>query len=137
MLILGGISLAAAASLAAWALTDSIVFFFGPTELMAKEASGEVTPQRRLRVGGMIVEGTLRDEDGVVKFRVTDFENEIPVSFKGIRPDLIIEGQGAVAEGYFQDGQFRAVHLLAKHDEKYIPREVQDILKDDKVLKAA
>ena len=132
LLVLGGVALAMSTILVSLAMRDSIVFFFGPSELLAKEAAGEITPARRLRVGGMVVEGSLvRGEGETIRFDVTDFEETVKVSFTGIPPSLFKEGEGVVAEGSFVDGMFVASEVLAKHDEKYVPREVKDILKDD------
>ena len=131
LLVLGGVALTLSTVLVSVAMRDSIVFFFGPTELMAKEAEGEVTADRRLRVGGMVVEGSLvRGESETVTFRVTDTESEVEVSYTGVLPDLFAEGQGVVAEGFYRAGAFRADTVLAKHDEKYMPREVSDAIKD-------
>ncbi len=125
LLVFGGVALALSTVLVSLAMRDSIVFFFGPSELMAKEASGEIGADRRLRVGGMVLEGSVeRGTSETVRFTVTDMKNEVDVSYKGVLPDLFAEGQGVVAEGYFEEGHFRAVSVLAKHDEKYMPREV-------------
>jgi len=125
LLVFGGVALALSTVLVSLAMRDSIVFFFGPTELMAKEADGEIAADRRLRVGGMVVEGSLvRGTSETVTFSVTDMNSVVDVAYKGVLPDLFAEGQGVVAEGYFERGNFRAVSVLAKHDEKYMPREV-------------
>lgn len=130
VLVFGAVALALSTILVSLAMRDSIVFFFGPTELMAKEADGEIGPERRLRVGGMVVEESVVRGDGeTVRFRVTDMESEVDVTYTGILPDLFAEGQGVVAEGYFENGRFRAETVLAKHDEKYMPREVEDAIK--------
>lgn len=129
LLVFGGIALALSTILVSLAMRDSIVFFFGPTELMAKEAGGEIGPDRRLRVGGMVVEGSKRQDGNTILFRVTDLESEVDVSYTGILPDLFAEGQGVVAEGYYADGAFKAESVLAKHDEKYMPREIEDAIK--------
>jgi cytochrome c-type biogenesis protein CcmE len=114
------------------AMRDSIVFFFGPSELMEKEAAGEIAPSRRLRVGGMVVEGSVvRGQGETVTFEVTDMENVVEVAYTGILPDLFAEGQGVVAEGSYAQGKFTAATVLAKHDEKYMPREVKDIMKHE------
>lgn len=125
MLVFGGVALAMSTVLVSLAMRDSIVFFFGPSELMAREAEGEIAADRRLRVGGMVVEGSLvRGAGETVTFAVTDMNATVDVAYKGVLPDLFAEGQGVVAEGYFEQGRFRAVSVLAKHDEKYMPREV-------------
>ncbi|MBN9061297.1 MAG: cytochrome c biogenesis protein CcmE [Rhizobiales bacterium 65-9] len=119
--------LAAAAALVLTALRDSIVFFHPPTEIVEKA----IAPGSRLRVGGLVKEGSLvRGEGRSVRFVVTDTKTDLPVSYAGILPDLFREGQGVVAEGVLQaDHSFRADSVLAKHDEKYMPREVADALK--------
>ncbi len=136
LLVFGAVALAMSTMLVSLAMRDSIVFFFGPTELMAKEAEGGVGSDRRLRVGGMVVEGSVTRGSGeVVTFSVTDMKSQIDVAYEGILPDLFAEGQGVVAEGYFREGRFRAETVLAKHDEKYMPREVTDALDAAATLK--
>lgn len=132
MLVFGGVALTMSTILVSVAMRDSIVFFFGPSELLAKQEAGEITPERRLRVGGMVVEGSLiRGEGETIRFDVTDFEETVKVTFTGIPPSLFKEGEGVVAEGSYVNGLFVASEVLAKHDEKYVPREVKDILKND------
>jgi len=106
-------------------LHDHLLFFMTPTDVLAKNPS---TP---IRLGGLVVEGSLhRHDDNLrIAFQVTDHESTIPVSYRGILPDLFREGQGVVAEGAWREGVFQATHLLAKHDEKYMPREVAEALK--------
>jgi len=126
MLVLGGVLLAASALLVSFAFRDAIVFFFSPTELMAEQRR----PDQLLRVGGLVVAGSLRRGEGETStFEVTDGNGVVPVSFKGVLPDLFAEGQGVVAEGYLRDGAFHATEVLAKHDENYMPKEVVDALK--------
>lgn len=110
-----------AAVLVSVAFKDSIAFFVTPTELLAEPR----TPEQRLRIGGMVVEGSL-NKGAINVFRITDFENEIEVRFEGVLPDLIKAGQGAVADGRVVDGVFIAEEVLAKHDEKYMPAEIDD-----------
>jgi len=109
------------------ALRDNIVFFYSPSELALK------APQagQRLRVGGLVKQGSLKREGGqTVRFALTDTKQEIEVTFTGILPDLFREGQGVVAEGAIgRDSVFRADTILAKHDERYMPKEVSDALK--------
>ena len=126
---LGLLLLGVAAALVLTAFEDSIVFFFSPSEVLAKEA--ELTPQRRLRIGGLVEEGSVAKADGgaVTTFRVTDLAATVPVAFRGILPDLFREGQGIVAEGTWRDGVFQASEVLAKHDENYMPPEVAEALK--------
>lgn len=117
---LAGLGIAAALVLSAF--QKNLVFFFSPTQVVAKEAP----VNRTFRVGGLVEQGTLkRDNDGLtVRFKVTDTSNSIPVVFKGIIPDLFKEGRGCVAEGRIgSDGVFYADKVLAKHDENYMPPE--------------
>ncbi len=106
-------------------LNDHLLFFMMPTDVLAKK------PTTPIRLGGLVVGGSLNRHDGnlLMTFQVTDDKHTIPVSYKGILPDLFREGQGVVAEGVWRDGVFQATHLLAKHDEKYMPREVAEALK--------
>lgn len=120
----GGALMAAAAVLVSIAFKDTIAFFVTPTELAAQHRG----PEERLRIGGMVVPGSLV-KGAVNTFRLTDFETEIDVRFEGVLPDLIKDGQGAVADGRLVDGVFVASEVLAKHDEKYMPPAVEDTLK--------
>lgn len=106
-------------------LNDHLLFFMTPTDVLAKN------PTTTIRLGGLVVEGSFHrhDENLSVTFQVTDDLNAILVSYRGILPDLFREGQGVVAEGIWVNGIFQATHLLAKHDEKYMPREVAEALK--------
>lgn len=126
MLAFGAVLLAASALLVSFAFRDAIVFFFSPTELMAEQRR----PDQRLRVGGLVEEGSLRRGEGETsRFVVTDGNSTIAVIYTGVLPDLFAEGQGVVAEGYLRGGTFEAVEVLAKHDETYMPKEVSDALK--------
>jgi cytochrome c-type biogenesis protein CcmE len=120
------IILSLAAALALSALRDSIVFFVTPSELAAKPiASGS-----RFRLGGLVEQGSIVKDGLTVRFRVTDGGANLPVSYHGLLPDLFREGQGVVAEGKLDGtGVFVADTVLAKHDERYMPREVADALK--------
>lgn len=114
--------------LVAFAFKDNLVFFLTPTDVMAGKAKGAT----KLRIGGMVENGSLkRLEDGLtVSFEVTDFSHSIPVTYTGLLPNLFKEGQGVIAEGAFEEnGKFKAKTILAKHDEKYVPRELQDTMK--------
>lgn len=118
--------LAAAAFLALRAFKDSIVFFYSPSEVVEKQP----TPDRRLRMGGLVEAGSVeRGAEATVRFRVTDLAKTVPVTYRGILPDLFREGQGVVAEGHFRDGGFVADEVLAKHNEAYMPPEVAEALK--------
>ncbi len=122
-----GAVLVLAAALVAYALRDSIVFFYGPTEIVEKG----LQPGTRLRLGGLVGEGSVARTGGQhVTFTVTDAKTTMTVSYTGLLPDLFREGQGVVTEGVLEGpGRFRADSVLAKHDENYMPREVADALK--------
>ncbi|MGE5162898.1 MAG: cytochrome c maturation protein CcmE [Sphingobacteriales bacterium] len=119
--------LAIAAALVLSALRDSIVFFNSPTDVVERQ----ITPGTRMRVGGLVKPGSLhRGDNLLVRFAVTDGKADIAVHYQGIVPDLFREGQGVVAEGRLEaGGTFAADTVLAKHDERYMPREVVDALK--------
>ena len=119
--------LAIAAALVLGALRDSIVFFNSPTEVAEKI----IPPGTRMRIGGLVKPGSLQRGDNLqVSFAVTDGKTDIAVRYQGIVPDLFREGQGVVAEGRLESGQVLAADtVLAKHDERYMPREVVDALK--------
>ena len=122
-----------AAALVLMAFEENIVFFYSPTELSRKLEQQLITPDRRLRIGGLVEEGSVgREDDGVtITFRVTDTVEVVPVRFRGLLPDLFREGQGVVAEGNMgSDGTFIATEVLAKHDETYMPKEVAEALKE-------
>ncbi len=126
LLAAGAVMISGATALAVVGFRESIVFFVPPTEMLAKNPA----PTQRLRVGGMVVEGTVvRGEGKQISFTVTDYETEVNIAFTGVLPDLFREGQGIVAEGYWRDGRFVAEEVLAKHDEKYMPKNVADTLK--------
>ncbi|MDQ0324505.1 cytochrome c-type biogenesis protein CcmE [Rhodopseudomonas julia] len=128
-----GLVLASAVGLVAYALNDQIVFFYAPSELAEKQ----VAPGARIRLGGLVAEGSVkREKDGEVFFSITDTAKVVPVMYRGILPDLFREGQGVVAEGRMEpDGSFHADSVLAKHDENYMPREVADSLKSQGLWK--
>jgi len=117
----------AAAGLALYALSDSIVFFYSPTEVAQKA----VAAGARMRIGGMVKTGSVvKSADQNVAFVLTDGAHDLKVAYQGFLPDLFREGQGVVAEGVLAaPGQIRADTILAKHDERYMPREVVDALK--------
>ena len=115
-----------AAALVLTAFEDSIVFFHSPTDI----AEGKVKIDRRVRLGGLVEEGSVtKQPDAVTAFRITDGANVIEVTYKGILPDLFREGQGVVTEGRLMGSLFVAEEVLAKHDENYMPPEVADALK--------
>ena len=127
--ILGGLAiLGIAAALVLNAFQSSLVFFFTPTQIAAREA-----PQGRpFRVGGLVEAGSLQREPNslTVRFRVTDTAQTIPVTYTGMLPDLFKEGKGVVAQGTLgSDGVFHASEVLAKHDENYMPPAAADAVK--------
>jgi cytochrome c-type biogenesis protein CcmE len=121
LVLLGG-----ASGLVLFALSDSVAFFVTPSDI----ATGKVEADKRFRLGGLVVDGSVERHDGTVRFRLTDQANEVPVRYRGILPDLFREGQGIVAQGVLgEDGVFAASEVLAKHDENYMPPEVAEALK--------
>src|SRR5215475_7079797 len=133
---IGLVLLGSATALVLSAFQDSLVFFYSPTDLLAKAsgpggALGGVAG-RDVRLGGLVEKGSVvKESDGITtRFRVTDLKKSLAVAYKGVLPDLFREGQGVVVEGsLLPDGSFRAVEVLAKHDEKYMPPEVAKALK--------
>ncbi|MBV9558815.1 MAG: cytochrome c maturation protein CcmE [Pseudolabrys sp.] len=119
--------LALAAALVLSALRQSIVFFNSPSDVVEQK----VSPGKRMRLGGLVKPGSVvKGDDLRISFVVSDGKSEIPVGYQGIVPDLFREGQGVVVEGVLQPtGSFKADSVLAKHDERYMPREVADALK--------
>ncbi|TCO77798.1 cytochrome c maturation protein CcmE [Chromatocurvus halotolerans] len=116
-----------AIGLAAYALRGNINLFYPPVDVMA----GLAPVDRPIRVGGMVVDGSVErsSETLEVRFLVTDYEAVVPVVYVGILPDLFAEGEGAVAAGTLNaDGVLQATEVLAKHDENYMPPEVADAL---------
>ena len=119
---LGLVVLGVATVLVLNAFNKNLVFFFTPTMV----ANGEAPKGQSFRIGGMVEDGSLkRENDGLtVHFVVTDTAKRVPVTYKGILPDLFKEGKGAVAQGQLSgDGTFVASEVLAKHDENYMPPE--------------
>ena len=120
--------LAVAVGLVLNAFQSNLVFFFTPSQI----AANEVPHGRAFRVGGLVEEKSLKREgDGLtVHFNVTDTAKTVPVTYKGILPDLFKEGKGVVAQGKIgPDGVFHATEVLAKHDENYMPPEAADAVK--------
>ena len=110
-------------------LNKNILYFKSPTEI---KNSQDVDFNKKLRVGGMVKKNTLKISEEEIKFIITDFKNEIKVSFRGTVPNLFSEGKGVVAEGKLQDKKFFiADRILAKHDENYMPPELKKIMKED------
>jgi len=128
LLVTGGLAaLAVATAFVLYAFNQNIVFFFTPSQVVAKEAP----VGRAFRIGGLVEPGSVkRDADGVtVRFVVTDSVKQVAVMYKGPLPDLFREGKGVVTQGRLgEDGLFRASEVLAKHDENYMPPEAQHAL---------
>jgi cytochrome c-type biogenesis protein CcmE len=126
LVVIALVAMVGAALLAAWALRNQASYFYVPSDV----AASPPTPGQEIRLGGMVERGSLKTRaDGVtVDFIVGDGKARVPVTFTGIVPDLFVEGSGVVAEGAMRpDGTFAASNLLAKHDENYMPRELEDM----------
>ncbi len=111
-------------------MNENILFYYSPTQV----AAGEPPENRRFRVGGLVVNGSVERAPGDIEvaFVLTDNQQTVPVVFSGILPDLFREGQGIIAHGEFDpaSGSFVADEVLAKHDENYMPPEVAASLKE-------
>jgi cytochrome c-type biogenesis protein CcmE len=118
---------AVAAALVVVALQDNVLFFYSPSDIAARPPEAG----RTIRVGGLVEPGSIKRGAGLeIAFGVTDGKHTVPVRYAGVLPDLFREGQGVVALGSVgQGGVFTATEILAKHDERYMPREVVDALK--------
>jgi cytochrome c-type biogenesis protein CcmE len=108
------------------AFQSNLVFFYSPSQIVAKEAP----VGRTFRLGGLVLEGSVKREGVAVRFEVTDTATTVPVQFSGILPDLFKEGKGVVAQGKLENGVFQAKEVLAKHDENYMPPEAAEALKN-------
>jgi cytochrome c-type biogenesis protein CcmE len=123
LIILAAVALLGAVLLAMWGLQDRAAYFVTPSDI----AAGKTTPDKAMRLGGMVVKGSLkRDADGLtIRFIVSDTKATVPVVFRGITPDLFKEGNGVIAEGRLEpNGLFVADNILAKHDERYMPPQM-------------
>jgi cytochrome c-type biogenesis protein CcmE len=126
--LVGMLLLGSAAGLVLYAVSDTLVFFYSPSDLQTKQ----VPAGRPFRLGGLVEVGSIARDgaSATVHFRVTDLNRAVPVIYHGMLPDLFREGQGVVTLGTLEpDGTFVASEVLAKHDEKYMPKEVVDALK--------
>jgi len=126
LVVIALVALIGAGLLAAWALRNQASYFYLPAEMVANPPAAD----RAVRLGGMVERGSISTAaDGVtLQFIVGDGKARVPVRFAGIAPALFVEGSGVVAEGKLSgDGTFIAGNLLAKHDEKYVPREMKDM----------
>ena len=111
------------------ALNKNLLYFNSPTDIKINQ---DIDFNKKIRVGGMVKKNTLKIKDQEIRFIITDFKNEIKVSFKGTIPILFAEGKGVVAEGKLQDKKFFiADRILAKHDENYMPPELKNMMKED------
>ena len=128
------LTLGIATKLILMALEDNIVYFYTPNDLIEKFGDTN-NIQNKIRIGGLVLESSIKKEGEKTIFMITDRNKEVKVVFKGPLPDLFREGQGIVAEGMFQNNNFIASEVLAKHDENYMPPEVADALKKNNVWK--
>ena len=128
LVVLALVALVGAGLLAAWALSRQASYFYIPSDIVAHPPE----MGRAVRLGGMVEKGSIKTmTDGVtIHFTVTDGKARVPVRFSGITPDLFVEGSGVVAEGRMEGTGFVADNLLANHDEKYVPREMQNMSAD-------
>ena len=130
----GIVALALATAFVLNAFRSNLVFFFTPTQV----AQGEAPQNRVFRVGGLVKEGSLKRDQPVIEFIITDTAKDIAVKYSGLLPDLFQEGKGVVAQGRLDDrGIFTAAEVLAKHDENYMPPEAQHALDKATADKAA
>ena len=108
-------------------LTSNILYFRSPTDI---QLSQDIISNKKIRVGGMVKKNSININNKEIKFIITDLKNELIVSYSGVAPNLFSEGKGVVAEGRLQDKNFFiADRILAKHDEKYMPPELKDLMK--------
>lgn len=126
IILVAFVALALSTSLIGYAMKDGINYYRSPSQIASKPPG----PDEVFKLGGMVVEGSLsHGEDGALHFEVTDTKATTPVIFNGVPPDLFAEGAGMVGTGKMENGTFVASDILAKHDEKYNPKEVVDIMK--------
>ena len=110
-------------------LEDNVLYFYSPSDI---DENNEIILSSNIRIGGMVKKGSIKTSANEIKFIVTDYKNEIIVSYKGTVPALFAEGKGVVAEGKLQDKKFfLAKRILAKHDENYMPPEIKESLKQN------
>lgn len=134
IIVVAFLALGLSTALIGYAMKDGINFFRSPSQVSSMPPkAGEI-----FRLGGLVEVGSLvRGQGDVITFKITDTKDTIPVSFKGVLPDLFAEGAGIIAMGQMDAGTFVASEVLAKHDETYMPKEVIDALKAQGVYKAA
>ncbi len=107
-------------SLILFSLNSKLDLFYTPSEML----EADIKPGYRIKLGGMVKIGSIKRDGTMINFLVTDFLNEVPVTFDGVPPDLFKENSGVVMLGYFLDGMFAAEEIFAKHDENYMPPEL-------------
>ncbi|MBL8560023.1 MAG: cytochrome c maturation protein CcmE [Hyphomonadaceae bacterium] len=126
VIAVAGVLLSVAAGLTLYGLQDSVAYFYAPSDVAAKARVGE-----RVRVGGLVEEGSVARKDGALTFRITNGAGVVAVRYEGDPPSLFGENEGVVAEGVWRGEEvFAAERVLAKHDENYMPREVVEALKE-------
>ncbi len=111
------------------ALSKNLNLFYSPTDLL----NNDLSPETLIRAGGMVREGSIKRSDASlsIEFVVTDFKNDLKIKYSGILPDLFSEEAGVVVQGYLdEEGTFRAIEVLAKHDENYMPPEVAKLMEE-------
>ena len=128
------LTLGLATKLILMALKDNIVYFYTPNDLIKKFGDTQ-NIQNKIRIGGLVLESSVKKEGKKTIFIITDRKKEVKVVFDGPLPDLFRESQGIVAEGMFKNNNFIASEVLAKHDENYMPPEVADALKKNNIWK--
>lgn len=134
IILVAAVALVLATGLIGYAMRDGINFFRAPTQVLAEPPA----PNEVFRIGGLVAEGSIsRGQGEVIRFDVTDGGATVPVSFRGVLPDLFSENQGMVGTGSYVDGVFVATEILAKHDETYMPKEVIEALKAQGVYQEA
>jgi cytochrome c-type biogenesis protein CcmE len=135
MVLLVLLASAVGGSLIVWALQRNVTFLHSPSAVLA----GEVPADARFRLGGVLLEGSVKRETGSLRvaFEVTDRFNSFPVVYDGILPDMFREGTSVIATGRIRDGQLVADEVLAKHDEQYMPKEVADAIAAAKAQETA
>jgi cytochrome c-type biogenesis protein CcmE len=127
---IAAIALVAATALIGYGMRDGINFFRAPSQVLAEPPA----PTEVFRIGGLVEAGSLKRGEGeVIRFNVTDGGGVVPVTYRGVLPDLFEENQGMVGTGSYRDGVFEATEILAKHDETYMPKEVIEALKEQGV----
>ncbi|HMI40350.1 MAG TPA: cytochrome c maturation protein CcmE [Sphingomicrobium sp.] len=131
LVVLALAALLGAVLLAMWGLKDRAAYFYTPSDISS------AAPNRAMRLGGMVDKGSLtHDPDGVtIRFTVSDGVARVPVTYRGIVPDLFREGSGVVAEGSMVSGAFVADNILAKHDERYMPPQMGDLAAEHRAAK--